>query len=146
MTNQYAMSSDGSKIREYSSWNSNKHFRYVDMEHNSSLYVKKSSSRVAICYSFSPKKSIIVLPMLSVVLLYLFSFFLVLLRHLEQHYPLENIAAKVSEYDIPLALFITAVSLTIPRFISNPEIRHKYVWFYFYPVFIAALFLIQNNV
>ena len=145
ITNQISYTVKDEKLTNKKSWKNTRDgsFYYADTERTSTLLVKPNQDKLIISYSFKPKASIIMLPMTSIVLLVSFSSFLIVVQNSAAYgwyWISPSLAENLLERKIELSLFIVSLSLIIPKFIVNAEIRHSYFWLWFVPIVLAIVF------
>lgn len=139
---------ENNKLSSEKSWtdNANDIFYYNDTADSSSIFVKPYQANILISYSFKPNQDIIVLPITSISLLIIFSMSLIIaqIHTIYSDYHTLKLVEDLLDRKIELSLFVVSVSLVIPRFITNPVIRHKYLWWYFVPIGLTVSFLLSN--
>lgn len=129
------------------SWpgSSNNIFFTNDMTGSSSIFVKPYQVDILISYSFKPSRTIVTLPLTSLILLTLFSLCLIgaqLSISFNDANP--KLVEDLLDRKIELSLFVISASLFIPRFINNIVIRHQYFGWYFLPIALIVSFLLHN--
>ncbi len=146
ITSQYAYTIIDNKLKNIESWKKSKSFHYDNTVESSGIIVKPESDNVVICYSFRPKPAIVALPAASILLLISFSAFLILIQHMTAGgYEFPSHIKQLLDYKIELSIFVISSSFIIPRFVSNPEIRHNLFWLYFVPVLLTLIFFLMGN-
>ena len=147
IVNQKYYMIENNRLTNKKSWaeNANRIFYYNNTVHSSTILVKPNQLNMLLSYSFTPKRSIIVLPIASVCLLIIFSATLIIAQYYTTccNFGNPKLAEDLLKRKIELSLFVVSASLIIPRFISNVEIRHKYLWWYFAPIGLILISFIQ---
>lgn len=147
--NQYCYTVEGDKLTNRRSWNCKDDVFYYDNTANASIFlVKPNQNNLLVVYSFSPKHSVVALPISSIVLLVSFSAFLIFIQNYAETVNSNTLSIGIKnllERKIELSLFIVSSSLIIPRLISNLEIRHSYFWLYFVPIGLILIFFFGSS-
>ena len=141
VTDRYCVTKQGDEIK-WSTWRQDMSgmLRYHDTPESSVLLVRPENQKVVLAYSFSPKVSVMALPVASLILLTSFSLFLIMVQVSESL----SMFKELLEHKLELALFVASSSIIIPRFINNVEIRHRIFWVYFVPVGLSIVFALLS--
>ena len=147
ITKQNCYTIKDKKLTNKKSWKDIKNdlFYYTNTTYTSTVFVRSHQTDLILSYSFKPQAAIITIPTASIVLLVSFSLFLIIVQNFgagENYGISSSLVEDVLERRIELSLFIISLSIIIPRFIANVEIRHSYFWLWFVPIALAIVFFL----
>ena len=150
ITKQNCYTVKDNKLTNKKSWKDTKNdlFYYTHTTYTSTVFVRPHQNNLILSYSFKPQAAIITIPASSMVLLVSFSLFLIIVQNFgacEKYGISSSLVEDLLERKIELSLFIISLSVIIPRFITNVEIRHSYFWLWFVPIALAIAFFLGNR-
>lgn len=117
------------KMQSIDSWDKDRQDKlYSNKTHDAITLTSKPEIKQALIlnYSFFPKKSIIILPVIGVMFLISFSSYFLSLQlcHVDEHCILVITKTKMMEKSLEIGIFIITASLVLPRLVHNHLIRY----------------------